>query len=169
MKVLKSINSDTVKNSFTCCGLNPESIPIDITCMKEGRPAESACDLIRKFWFDTSKHSENSSNEISEADMLAEDIPELLIDDDVNTAENNTANITVTAENDTTNITILAELDENKVNPSNQNIELCGTCQELPYNIALYFCEQCEENICSECKKSHGLFKLTRDHIISPL
>ena len=51
-----------VKNSFTCCGLNPESIPIDITCMKEGRPAESACDLVRKFWHDTSKLSENPSN-----------------------------------------------------------------------------------------------------------
>lgn len=35
VKVLKSISSDTVKNSFNCCGLSPESIPIDITCMKK--------------------------------------------------------------------------------------------------------------------------------------
>ena len=66
MNVLKSIDSDTVKNSFTCCGLNPESIPIDITCMKKDRPAENACNLVRKFWFDTKKHSENPTNEIVE-------------------------------------------------------------------------------------------------------
>ena len=172
VKVLKSINSDTVKNSFTCCGLSPESIPIDITCMKEGRPAESACDLVRKFWYDTSKHSEDASNDISDVDMIAEDIPELLIDDEENTNENDTANITVSAElNDThlTNITVSAEPSDNNDTVSNQNIELCGTCPEIPYNISTYFCEDCKEKICSDCKRSHGIFRLTRDHIISPL
>ena len=30
-------------------GLNNESIPIDITCMKSERPAESAFESVRKF------------------------------------------------------------------------------------------------------------------------
>ena len=60
--------------------------------MKEGRPAESACDLVRKFWYDTSKHSEDASNDISDVDMIAEDIPELLIDDEENTNENENKN-----------------------------------------------------------------------------
>ena len=53
--VLKSIDKQTVVNSFKCCGLSPDSIPLDITCMKTGRPAESAIDSVREFWFDTKK------------------------------------------------------------------------------------------------------------------
>ena len=51
----------------------------------------------------------------------------------------------------------------------NQNISLCGTCPENPYNIATHFCSECNENICPDCKRGHGIFRLTRDHVISPI
>ena len=50
-----------------------------------------------------------------------------------------------------------------------QNISLCGTCPEIPYNIATHFCSECNENICPDCKRSHGIFRSTRDHVISPI
>ena len=156
VNVLKSIESETVKNSFTCCGLNPESLPIDITCMKKDRPAEAACDLVRSFWFDSKKHLENPNNEITELDMIAEDIPELIIDNDEPSE----------TLNDTANISIMPESNEDT---ANQNLSLCGTCPDVPYNIAMHHCSECKENICSECKRSHGIFRSTRDHVISPL
>ena len=51
----------------------------------------------------------------------------------------------------------------------NQKISLCGTCPEIPYNIATHFCSECNENICPDCKRSHGIFRSTRDHVISPI
>ena len=50
-----------------------------------------------------------------------------------------------------------------------QNISLCSTCPEIPYNIATHFCSECNENICPDCKRSHGIFRSTRDHVISPI
>ena len=50
-----------------------------------------------------------------------------------------------------------------------QNISLCGTCPEIPYNIATHFCSECNENICPDCKRSHGIFRSTRYHVISPI
>ena len=50
-----------------------------------------------------------------------------------------------------------------------QNISLCGTCPEIPYNIATHFCSECNENICPDCKRSHLIFRSTRDHVISPI
>ena len=35
---------------------------------EKDRPAESACDLIRNFWHDTKKYSENPANEIIDSD-----------------------------------------------------------------------------------------------------
>ena len=45
---------------------------------------ESACNLITKFWHDPSKYANDLSNDILEEDMIAEDIPELLIDEEQN-------------------------------------------------------------------------------------
>ena len=52
--------------------------------MKEGHPAESACNLITKFWHDPSKYGNDLSNDILEKAMIAKDIPELLIDEEQN-------------------------------------------------------------------------------------
>ena len=30
-------------------------------------------------------------------------------------------------------------------------VPVCGTCPDIPYNIATYFCTDCKENICSDC------------------
>ena len=43
---------------------------------------------------------------------------------------------------------------------------LCGTCPDIPYNIATHFCAECNENVCNDCKRNHRIFRLTRDHII---
>ena len=49
------------------------------------------------------------------------------------------------------------------------NIAYCGTCTEIPYNIATYFCSDCNEKICLDCKRGHEIFRLTRDHVISAM
>ena len=49
------------------------------------------------------------------------------------------------------------------------NIAYCGTCTEIPYNIATYFCSDCNEKICLDCKRGHEIFRLTRDHVISQM
>ena len=99
-------------------------------------------------------------------DIIAEDIPQLLIDD------SNDINIIIepdiaTTENNSENVTVVAESNVQE-DPSNQNM-LCGTCPDIPYNIATHFCVQCKENICKDCKHGHGIFRATRDHIISSL
>ena len=33
------------------------------------------------------------------------------------------------------------------------NIAYCGTCTEIPYNIATYFCSECNEKLCLDCKR----------------
>ena len=50
----------------------------------------------------------------------------------------------------------------------NYYITLCGTCPEVPYNIATHFCIDCKENICGDCSNGHIIFRLTTDHDISP-
>ena len=49
------------------------------------------------------------------------------------------------------------------------NIAYCGTCTEIPYNIATYFCSECNEKLCLDCKRGHEIFRLTRDHVISAM
>ena len=64
-----------------------------ITYMKKDRPAHAASNLISPFWYDTTRHSENSPNVVSDAVMVAEDICELIIgnDENLNEIELNTA------------------------------------------------------------------------------
>ena len=80
----------------------------------------------------------------------------IIIEPDIATTENNSENVTVVAESNV------------QEDPSNQNV-LCGTCPDIPYNIATHFCVQCKENICKDCKHGQGIFRATRDHIISSL
>ena len=56
----------------------------------------------------------------------------------------------------------------NQDNPVS-NIAYCETCTEIPYNIATYFCSECNEKLCLDCKRGHEIFRLTRDHVISPM
>ena len=72
-----------------------------------------------------------------------------------------------TSDNNSTNVKAIVE---SKEDPCNQNdVALCGTCPDIPYNIATHYCVECKENICKDCKHGHGIFRATRDHIISPL
>ena len=76
--------------SFACCGLTYDAQPSDITCFKPGRAAESALTEIENIWHSLHTSSaEISENLITENDMLLEEIPELLVDDD-ETKTNNT-------------------------------------------------------------------------------
>ena len=137
---------------------------------EKDRPAESACDLIRNFWHDTKKYSDNPANEIIDSDTIAEDIPELIIDNanenNDNQNDNDIDNDNVDESNDT-NITTIPPPPT--IEQNSTNMALCGTCPEIPYSIATHFCADCKENICNECKRGHGIFRLTRDHVISPL
>ena len=119
---------------FKCCGLSPESIPVDITCMKPKKPAESAIQSIREFWFDTTKSSNTANNDILEEDMIAEDIPELIIDEAIENSVNKTI---ATDSGKDSNDTMIEENDNQDVK-LNENIALCGTCSDIPYNIATY-------------------------------
>ena len=53
---------------------------------------------------------------------VSEDIPEFIIDRDNNDSE------------DPVNVTVQEEVQEE--NNVNQNVSLCGTCPDIPYNIA---------------------------------
>ena len=116
---------------------------------EKDRPAESACDLIRNFWHDTKKYSENPANENNDNQN----------DNDIDNDNDD--------EKTDTNITIIAPPPT--IEQNSTNMALCGTCPEIPYSIATHFCADCKENICNECKRGHGIFRLTRDHVISPL
>ena len=158
-------------NSFVCCGLSPQSTPGDITCMKSGRPAESGLETIQEFWFDTKKSDETATNEINQNDMIHEDIPELIIDEfpDPDPASQITFSNVTTNNVNTNDTVIVSDSNEQDDNINNINNVLCGTCPEVPYNIATNFCSDCNENICGDCSNGHRIFRLTRDHDISPL
>ena len=70
--------------------------------------------------------------------------------------------------NTTEKVTIVSDTNDQDVSINkNYYITLCGTCPEVPYNIATHFCIDCKENICGDCSNGHRT--LTRDHDISPL
>ena len=74
---------------FTLCILQTHSAS-HITCLKPGQAAESALTEIENIWHSLHTSSaEISENLITENDMLWEEIPELLVDDD-ETKTNNT-------------------------------------------------------------------------------
>ena len=59
----------------------------------------------------------------------------------------------------------LAEMVLHKSGKAQQ--KMCESCDSS--SVAAAKCVQCDELLCSECKRAHGLVKLTRDHQIISL
>ena len=72
----------------------------------------------------------------------------------------------------TSNISIVSYTTNDQdvsINKSSNIALVVHTCLEVPYNTAAHFCSDCKENICGDCSNVHRIFRLTRDHDISPL
>ena len=124
---------------FTLCILQTHSAS-HITCLKPGQAAESALTEIENIWHSLHISSaEISENLITENDMLWEEIPELLVDDD-ETKTNNT-----------------------NFEPPPEPL-YCKLCEPDEKKPASLFCKECDCNLCDSCINDHNNFKLTRNH-----
>ena len=66
-------------------------------------------------------------------------------------------------------LTYKAQVTQAHDEETNSKNEVCAPCKEEDENIdapAMYFCQQCEDYLCEDCRNSHKKIKITRTHSI---